>query len=116
MCRIPSCAVVTTTIIRHLTWASTGSSDLTADLGLAQVDRQRPPNVPAGLRPGAARAEGRASAYALARPELLDLLAAAERLLDTTGEQVGLCPVFGQDTGACPPSTWRTATPTLALC
>ena len=46
-----------------------------------------------------ARAEGRASLYSLARPELLDLLAAAERLLAATGDAVTLCPVFGQDTG-----------------
>jgi ArsR family transcriptional regulator len=42
-----------------------------------------------------ARAEGRASLYSLARPELLDLLAAAERLLGTTGDAVALCPTSG---------------------
>ena len=39
-----------------------------------------------------ARAEGRASLYSLARPELLDLLVAAERLLAATGDAVELCP------------------------
>jgi ArsR family transcriptional regulator len=33
--------------------------------------------------------------YALARPELLDLLACAERLLDATGDAVALCPAYG---------------------
>ena len=45
-----------------------------------------------------ARAQGRASFYALARPELIDLLAAAERLLEAAGDAVTLCPTYGQDT------------------
>lgn len=44
------------------------------------------------------RAEGRASFYFLARPELLDLLAAAEGLLAATGEAVDLCPTYGART------------------
>jgi DNA-binding transcriptional ArsR family regulator len=42
------------------------------------------------------RAEGRQSYYALSRPELLDLLRSAERLLAETGNAVALCPVYGQ--------------------
>jgi hypothetical protein len=41
------------------------------------------------------RAQGRASWFALARPELLELLAAAERLLAATGDAVTLCPTYG---------------------
>ncbi|GHE38807.1 putative transcriptional regulator, ArsR family protein [Streptomyces cellulosae] len=41
------------------------------------------------------RPEGRASWYFLARPELLDLLAAAEGLLAATGDAVALCPNYG---------------------
>ncbi|MET9835522.1 hypothetical protein ABZ078_41000 [Streptomyces sp. NPDC006385] len=41
------------------------------------------------------RPRGRASLYFLARPELLDLLAAAEQLLAATGEAVDLCPTYG---------------------
>jgi hypothetical protein len=48
----------------------------------------------------AARSQGRASYYSLARPELLDLLRSAERLLESTGAQVRLCPNYGQDTGS----------------
>ena len=33
--------------------------------------------------------------YALARPELLDLLAAAESVLAATGNAVALCPNYG---------------------
>ena len=42
------------------------------------------------------RAEGRQSFYFLARPELMDLLAAAERLLAATGDAVTLCPNYGR--------------------
>ena len=38
------------------------------------------------------RPEGRASVHALATPELLDMLVAAERLLAATGYAVALCP------------------------
>ncbi|WP_449301224.1 YkvA family protein [Planomonospora corallina] len=41
------------------------------------------------------RAQGRQSFYALTRPELMDLLAAAETLLAATGHAVTLCPVSG---------------------
>ena len=44
------------------------------------------------------RPEGRQMFYSLTRPELLDLLAAAERLLGATGSAVALCPNFGTGT------------------
>lgn len=43
------------------------------------------------------RPEGRQMFYSLARPELMDLLAAAEHLLTVTGEAVELCPTYGRD-------------------
>ncbi|ODT98402.1 MAG: transcriptional regulator [Pseudonocardia sp. SCN 72-86] len=42
------------------------------------------------------RSQGRQSFYSLTRPELVDLLRSAERLLAETGEAVALCPVFGE--------------------
>jgi hypothetical protein len=43
------------------------------------------------------RPEGRASLWSLTTaPELLELLAAAERLLAVTGDAVALCPTFGE--------------------
>ena len=43
------------------------------------------------------RAEGRASVFSLtADTELVALLAAAERLLATTGDAVVLCPTYGE--------------------
>lgn len=86
-------------IVRHLALGEHRVVDLTAHLGLAQstVSGHLACLRDCGLV--TARAEGRASLYALARPELMDLLAAAERLLEATGDSVALCPVYGQDTG-----------------
>jgi hypothetical protein len=42
------------------------------------------------------RPYGRASMWSLDRPELFDLLAAAERLLAATGAAVTLCPNYGK--------------------
>ena len=50
-----------------------------------------------------ARAQGRQVFYALARPELLDLLTAAETLLAATGNAVALCPTYGTDTSTAEP-------------
>ena len=41
------------------------------------------------------RVQGRQSFYALSRPELMDLLAAAEGVLAATGSAVALCPTYG---------------------
>ena len=41
------------------------------------------------------RTQGRSIYYSLARPELMDLLAAAETLLAATGSAVSLCPNYG---------------------
>ena len=84
-------------IVRHLAFGEHRVVDLTAHLGLAQstVSGHLACLRDCGLV--TARAEGRASRYSLARPELLDLLAAAERLLDATGEAVVLCPAYGQE-------------------
>ena len=42
------------------------------------------------------RPAGRSSYYSLARPELMDLLRAAEDLLAATGHAVDLCPIYGR--------------------
>ena len=79
-------------IVRHLALGEHRVVDLTAHLGLAQstVSGHLACLRDCGLV--VARAEGRASHYSLARPELLDLLAAAERLLAATGQAAQLCP------------------------
>lgn len=86
-------------IVRHLALGEHRVVDLTAHLGLAQSTVSGHLSCLKDCGLVTARAEGRASLYSLARPELLDLLASAERLLEATGEQVALCPTYGQDTG-----------------
>ena len=72
--------------------------DLTAHLGLAQstVSKHLACLRDCGLV--TSRVEGRASVFSLThRGALMDLLAAAERLLGLTGDAVALCPVYGVD-------------------
>lgn len=82
-------------IVRHLALGEHRVVDLTDHLGLAQstVSGHLACLRDCGLV--TARAEGRSSLYSLAHPELLDLLAAAERLLEATGDAVALCPTYG---------------------
>ncbi|MBO0868185.1 MAG: winged helix-turn-helix transcriptional regulator [Micromonosporaceae bacterium] len=69
--------------------------DLTNTLGLAQstVSGHLACLRDCGLV--VARPEGRQMFYSLARPQLLDLLTAAEHLLAATGQQISLCPNYG---------------------
>lgn len=86
------------TIVRHLALGEHRVVDLTAHVGLAQSTVSGHLSCLRDCGLVTARAEGRASLYSLAHPELLDLLAAAERLLDATGAAVTLCPTYGTDT------------------
>lgn len=83
-------------ILRHLALGEHRVRDLTAHLGLAQstVSAHLACLRDCGLV--ISRPAGRASMFSLARPELLDLLGSAERLLAATGDAVVLCPRFGQ--------------------
>lgn len=85
-------------IVQHLALGEHRVVDLMAHLGLAQSTVSGHLSCLRDCGLVTARAQGRASFYALARPELIDLLAAAERLLEATGEAVTLCPTYGQDT------------------
>jgi len=82
-------------ILRRLAQGEQRVVDLTGHLGLAQstVSGHLACLRDCGLV--TVRTQGRASVYSLAQPELLDLFAAAERLLATTGSAVALCPVYG---------------------
>lgn len=72
--------------------------DLTGELGLAQstVSKHLACLRDCGLVDY--RTEGRQSFYALTRPELIDLLGAAEGVLAATGAAVALCPTYGTTT------------------
>ena len=80
------------TIIQHLSLGEHRVVELTEHLGLAQstVSAHLACLRDCGLV--VSRPVGRASMWALAVPELLSLLRAAEALLDATGDSVTLCP------------------------
>lgn len=87
-------------ILRHLAVGEQRVVDLTVRLGLAQstVSAHCACLRDCGLLES--RSQGRATVYSLAaRPELLDLLAAAEALLAATGEAVTLCATHGVGNG-----------------
>lgn len=81
-------------LVRRLALGEARVVDLCAALGLGQSTVS---NHLACLRDCGLvdfRPEGRASVYHLTRPELMDLLAAAEGLLAATGNAVALCPTY----------------------
>ena len=82
-------------IVRHLALGEHRVVDLTEHLQLAQstVSGHIACLRDCGLV--AARAEGRSTFYSLAQAEIMDLLSAAEALLDVTGASVTLCPRYG---------------------
>ena len=82
-------------IVRHLALGEHKVVELTAHLGLAQstVSGHLACLRDCGLV--ISRPQGRASVYSLARPELLETVTAAERVLAATGE-VRLCPTYGE--------------------
>ena len=85
-------------ILRHLSLGEHKVVDLTRHLGLAQstVSAHLACLRDCGLV--TSRPQGRASLWSLARADdLLDVLAATERLLAATGDAVALCHVTGQE-------------------
>jgi ArsR family transcriptional regulator, cadmium/lead-responsive transcriptional repressor len=83
-------------ILRHLALGEHRVVDLMAHLGLAQstVSKHLACLRDCGLVDS--RPQGRASLFFLTHTEaVLDLLAAAERMLALTGDAVTLCPNFG---------------------
>lgn len=84
-------------IVRRLAEGEARVADLVGELGLAQSTVSAHVACLRDCRLVAGRPEGRQVFYSLARPELLDLLASAELLLDATGQAVTLCPNYGID-------------------
>ncbi|SRR6266487_2330133 len=82
-------------IIQHLASGPARVADLVEVLGLPQstVSTHLACLRDCDLISG--RPDGRQIFYALAHPELLDLLEAAEQVLDRTGAAVALCPIYG---------------------
>ena len=82
-------------IVQRMAGGEVRVGDLTRELGLAQstVSAHVACLRDCGLVEG--RAQGRSVYYSLTRPELMDVLAAAEVLLAATGNAVSLCPTYG---------------------
>lgn len=92
-------------ILRHLALGEHRVVDLTAHVGLAQstVSQHLACLRDCGLVNS--RPQGRASVFSLTHPQaVLDLLAAAERLLALTGDAVELCPTYGTGAPAASPT------------
>lgn len=87
-------------ILRHLALGEHRVVELTEHLGLAQSTVSGHLACLRGCGLVTSRAVGRASLYSLAQVELLDLLAAAEKVLAATGDAVMLCPTSGPEATA----------------
>lgn len=85
------------TLLHELARGERRVVDLTRAVGLAQSTVSAHLSCLKDCGLVVSRAVGRQSVYSLARPELLDLLAAGEQLLAATGSQVALCPTYGVD-------------------
>lgn len=84
-------------IVQRLAGGEARVVDLVAGLGLAQSTVSAHVACLRDCALVVGRPEGRQVFYSLARPELLDLLAAAETLLSATGNAVALCPTYGAE-------------------
>lgn len=86
-------------IVRRLAQGEARVADLVDELGLAQSTVSAHVACLRDCQLVSGRPEGRQVFYSLARPELLDVLAAAEVVLAATGSAVALCPNYGTDSG-----------------
>ena len=87
-------------IARHLAHGEARVVDLTRALGLPQSTVSSHLACLRDCQLITGRPEGRQVFYTVARPELLELFAAAETLLAATGNAVALCPNYGFDAEA----------------
>ncbi len=86
-------------ILRHLLLGEHRVVDLTEHMGLAQSTVSKHLACLKGCGLVVSEPRGRASVFSVAHPEaVLELLAAAERLLGLTGDAVTLCPSYGTAT------------------
>nr|WP_313775664.1 metalloregulator ArsR/SmtB family transcription factor [Mycobacterium sp.] len=82
-------------IVGRLARGEARVADLVTELGLAQSTVSAHVGCLRECGLVAGRPQGRQVFYSLTRPELLDLLAAAETLLAAAGNAVALCPNYG---------------------
>ncbi|MDQ2883458.1 MAG: metalloregulator ArsR/SmtB family transcription factor [Actinomycetota bacterium] len=86
-------------IVRRLALGQARVVDLVAECGLAQstVSAHLACLRECGLVES--RPVGRASVFTLTQPALIDVLVAAETVLEATGRAVALCPTYGKPGG-----------------
>lgn len=82
-------------IVRSLARKEACVADLTRELGLAQSTVSKHLACLRTCSLVDVTPQGRASVYRLSQPSLPGLLAAAEELLEATGNAVALCPAYG---------------------
>ncbi|WP_090011963.1 ArsR/SmtB family transcription factor [Lentzea albidocapillata] len=81
-------------IVQRLASGEARVADLVSELGLAQSTVSAHVACLRDCALVTGRPQGRQVFYSLTRPELMDLLAAAETLLAATGNAVALCPNY----------------------
>lgn len=87
-------------IVRRLAMGEARVTDLVAELDLAQSTVSAHVACLRDCALVTGRVAGRQIFYSLTRPELLDLLEAAEGVLAATGRAVSLCPNYGLEARA----------------
>lgn len=87
-------------ILRRLAAGEARVVDLVYELGLAQSTVSKHLACLRGCGLVASRPVGRASVFSLTQPALLEVLAAAETVLEATGSAVALCPTYGKESPA----------------
>ena len=87
-------------ILRRLAIGEARVGELVEEIGLAQSTVSK--HLACLKECGLVDSEpvGRASVFRLSQPALIDLLASAETVLQSTGQAVALCPVYGIDSCA----------------
>ncbi len=83
-------------ILQRLALGEQRVVELTAWLGLAQSTVSGHLACLRNCGLVVSRPQGRASLYALARPEVLELVTAAGQVLAVTGDAAGACPGYGE--------------------
>ncbi len=89
-------------IVRRLALGQARVVDLVAECGLAQSTVSAHLACLRGCGLVESRPAGRASVFTLTQPALIDVLAAAETVLEATGRAVALCPTYGKPEGGQP--------------
>jgi DNA-binding transcriptional ArsR family regulator len=89
-------------IVRRLALGEARVMDLVAECGLAQSTVSAHLACLRQCRLVESRPVGRASVFTLTQPTLIDVLAAAETVLEVTGRAVALCPTYSEPEGGQP--------------